>query len=154
MKHDWNSLEDYLSVHDRILRFYVKHMETPRVAYKVVQVTPRFYTLECAGIIFHTYQSNRIRVDIYKEVLVDDTQPRRKRARTIGYNYNANTPQGANLIRYESPDPPAEIGPKSPYHHRFHHKHDDTVNPPLITRIGDDEYPHIGEFFDEVLARF
>ncbi|MGK5086617.1 hypothetical protein WDW86_03595 [Bdellovibrionota bacterium FG-2] len=154
MKHDWNTLDDYLSVHHRILHFYGKYMETPKAAYQVTQLTPRFYTLECAGIIFRTYLSNRVRVDIYKEILVDDSNPRRRRARTIGYSYNANTPQGANLIRYDSPDPLSTLGTNSPHHHSYHHKHDESVSPSRIIRIEDDEYPHVGEFFDEILSRF
>lgn len=129
-------------------------MEIPRPAYQVSQITSRFYTLECVGILFQTYQANRVRIDIYKEVLIDDSMPRRKRARTVGYSYNANTPHGQNLIRYDSPDPPHVHGPQTPYHHMFHHKHDYTVHPPKVTRVDDDQYPHVGEFIEEVLMSF
>ena len=49
-KHDWNSLPDYLSIHDKTIRFYHKFMESPKVYSKKV-LTDFEMRLKCDGII-------------------------------------------------------------------------------------------------------
>lgn len=145
MKHGWNSWDGYLAVHEKVLRFYAKFMATPKM-YTVTKVTDRFYTLSCEDIQFTTYNSTRLRVDLRKDVLIEERHGRLM-AKTFGYSYNANrpNPDGRNVIRYDSPHSD---------HNQYHHRHDYTVDPPVITKIGDDEYPHVGEFLNEVLVTF
>jgi hypothetical protein len=114
--------------------------------YTVSRLTDRFYQLQCENILMTTYQGTQVRIDIRKDVLIDD-QHGRLRAKTFAYSYNANlpNPDGRNLIRYDSPHDD---------HSQFHHKHEFTNSPPQVIRIGDDEYPHVGEFIKEVLERF
>lgn len=150
-KHDWASLQTYLNAHERVLNTYARYMDRPR-QYDQTMVTPNYLLLECTGIQFTTYNGNRVRVDITKDVEIDDTNPKRPMVRTVGYSYNANRPGQGNLIRYDSPDPPAQLGPGSPPHHFFHHKHDWTSGQEQIIRIGDDDWPHVDEFFHEVLT--
>lgn len=145
MKHGWNSWDGYFATHEKVLRFFSKYMVVPQV-YSVLRPTDRFYQLICENILVTTYKGTRVRIDLSKDVLIED-QHGRLRARTYGYSYNANlpNPDGRNLIRYDSPHDD---------HNRFHHKHEFTTHPPQVIRIGDDDYPHVGEFFNEVLERF
>ena len=152
-KHGWNSLQHYLEIHDKTLRFYQKHMETPRV-YKYEKLNEYFHTLTCLKIFVHTYKGTRVRIDIKKDMTVDPSNPKRPRARTFRYSYNANIPGGSDLIRYCSPHEDWEQEGSAP-HHKHHHKHDFTKGPKeKITLLGDDEWPHVGEFFEEVLNSF
>ena len=152
-KHGWNSLTDYISIHEKTIRFYQKFMETPRVY--SYQINTEFdHELTCTGIIFHTYSGTRVRVDIEKGLEIDPSNPRRLRARTFDYTYSANIPNGPRLIRYCSPHQDwEEEGTAS--HHAHHHKHDFTKNPKGdVTLLRQDEWPHVGEFFEEILGRF
>jgi hypothetical protein len=148
-KHDWASLQTYLNVHERVLNTYAKFMDTPR-AYQQTFVTANYLLLECMGIMFTTYKGTKVRVDITKDVEIDDSNPKRHRAVTVGYSYNANEPRVGNRFRYDSPDSPAQLGPESPPHHYFHHKHVWNNGKEQILPIGDDDWPHIDEFFREV----
>jgi hypothetical protein len=70
----------------------------------------------------------------------------KKRAKTFNYSYNAWDPKtNKNLIRYCSPHLD---------HNKFHHKHDYTVDPDETNKIGNDEWPHVSEFLEEVLTNF
>lgn len=145
MKHGWNSWDGYLAVHEQVLRFYSRYMETPKT-YVIETVTDQFYILRCENIVFITYSGTKIRVDIRKRVLIAERHGR-SMARTFGYSYNANrpNPDGRTLIRYDSPHED---------HNQFHHKHDFTLNPPRIIELGDDNYPHVGDFLKEALESF
>lgn len=152
-KHDWNSLQHYLEIHFKTLRLYQKYMETPRFyAHKVENELS--HSLVCPGIIFLTYRQTRVRAEIEKYVEIDPSNPFRSRARTYAYTYNANIVGGEKLIRYCSPHQDWEKEGSAP-HHRHHHKHDFTKNSKGDVQIlGDDNWPHVGEFFEEVLGRF
>jgi hypothetical protein len=50
-KHDWNSLQGYLEVHEKILRQYQRYMEVHR-NYKYEVITELWHSLECSQIIF------------------------------------------------------------------------------------------------------
>jgi len=153
-KHDWASMQTYINAHDRVLRQYSKFMDHPR-QYQHARITPNYLLLKCENILFTTYKGNRVRVDITKDVEIDDSIPKREQARTFGYSYNANRPGLGNLIRYDSPDPADEICRAAiPYHHRFHHKHEWTSGVEHILRISDDAWPHVDEFLGEVLSKF
>lgn len=114
--------------------------------YKVSMHTERYYELECDKVLMRTYKGTTIRVDIRKDVLIEDYRGR-LRAKTFAYSYSANlpNPDGRNLIRYCSPHED---------HNKFHHKHDYTTNPTTVSKIGSDEYPHVNEFLHEVLESF
>ena len=151
-KHDWNSLQNYLEVHYKVLRIYSSHLSIKK-DYVYTKVTENFHTLEAIGLIFRSYKGTQIRFDIRKDVEVDTKHTSGKPwARTYGYSYNANIPGGKNLIRYDSPHDDADSTPID--HHKFHHKHDYTKDPPEIVRIPEDQWPHVNEFLLEVLSRF
>lgn len=152
-KHDSASLQRYLNAHERVLNTYSRYMDHPKV-YRQNFLTPNYLLLECVGIIFTTYNGNKVRADITKDVEIDDSIPGRPRAMTFGYSYNANRPGIGNLIRYDSPDLPAQLGPGSPTHHYFHHKHVWVSGKEQIIRVGDDDWPHVDEFFHEILSTF
>lgn len=145
MKHDWNWWANYLSIHEQILRFYSPYMTTVKT-YSILRHTERYYELRCEQIPMKTYKGTNIRVDLRKDILIEE-QRGRLRAKTFGYSFNANlpNPDGRNLIRYCSPHDE---------HNQFHHKHNFTIDPPTITKIGDDEFPHVGDFLAEVLETF
>lgn len=151
MKHGWNSLVHYLEIHETILRTYEKYMESPRI-YNKNWLNELHLFLSCTRIIVTTYRGSRIRIDIEKDVEVDDSIPGRLRAKTFGYKYSANRPGEPSLIRYCSPHWDANPE-KAPDHHRYHHKHDFTRGKEIITKTGND-WPHVGEFFEEVLKNF
>ena len=153
LKHDWASLQTYLNAHERVLNTFAKFMIQPR-SYKLTQITANYLLLECTDIQFTTYAGNKVRVDITKDVEIDDSNPKRLKALTSGYSYNANKPGVGNLLRYDSPDSPAQLGPKSPAHHYHHHKHEWVDGEEQITHIGDDDWPHVDEFIREVLSDF
>ena len=152
-KHGWASLETYLNAHDRVLRTYTKFMDQPK-QYRYEWANSNYLVLKCHGIDFTTYSGNKVRVDLYKDVDIDDSNPKRLRARTSGYSYNANRPGVGNLIRYDSPDLAVTVAQSTPFHHQFHHKHDWTSGVEQIIRISDDNWPHVHEFLNEVLSTF
>ncbi len=152
-KHDWNSLQNYLSVHEKTLRRYENAMETVRT-YMLDKLTDQYWTLTCKPLFLLTYKGNRIRVDIEKDIEIDPTVPNRPRARTFSYSYSAIRPGSANLIRYCSPHDDGHLKGSAP-HHEFHHRHDFTKDPKgQITILGSDDWPHVSEFLDEVLRTF
>ena len=128
-------------------------MEQPKT-YIQTWFNPNYLKLKCEGVVFTTFNHNKVRVDISKDVDVDDSNPSRPLARTAFYSYNANRPGGDNLLRYDSPDPPAAITSSTPYHHYSHHKHDWSSGEEQIILLDDDKWPHVHEFFLEVLTKF
>lgn len=151
-KHGWNTLSDYLSIHEKTIRFYHKFMEIPRV-YSFQSFNEFEKTLSCFGIFVQTYRGTRVRIDLEKIIEIDPSNPRRLRARTHTYKYSANIPNGRKLIRYCSPHQDWEEEGAAP-HHADHHRHDFTKGKEEITILGKDDWPHVGEFFEEVLGRF
>ena len=152
-KHDWSSLQTYLNAHERVLSTYSKFMDVPH-QYNQKRITQNYLLLECIGIIFTTYNGNKVRVDITKDVEIDDENPKRLKALTVGYSYNANSPKMGNLCRYDSADQPSQLGPGSPPHHYFHHKHVWISGKEQILKIEDDQWPHVDEFIQEVLRNY
>lgn len=128
-------------------------MEEPRI-YRYDENNDFFHQLTCLGIFLHTYRGTRVRIDIAKDIEVNPSNPKRPRARTFSYSYEANYPKGAEIWRYCSPHDKGEAEGKAP-HHKFHHKHDFTKDPKgEVILLGDDEWPHVGEFFEEILRSF
>ncbi len=148
LKHDWNTLENYLSVHDRVLRQYSKHMVTVKT-YIHRKLTPFFLILRAENIVIRTTKGNSIRVDIRKNVEIDPSNKKRPRARTYDYTYSASIPGGSKLFRYCSPH--GDVKSNLPDHHKFHHKHVYDGDRETIERIDDDKWPHVNEFLQEVL---
>lgn len=146
MKHDWVSLDKYLSSHERVLTNYSWAVPPHYVATSATS-TALELNIERATLI--TQKSNEIFVKIYKLVEIDDTTARKK-AKTEDYTYHAWEPRnGLNLIRYCSPD---EHGSN---HHKFHHKHTyDISGSDTVKQIGPDDWPHVNEFLDEVSKTF
>ena len=146
MKHGWNSWDNYFDIHEKVLRFYSKYMQAAK-SYHVTRHTDQYYEMTCTGILFQSFNQNLVRVDIHKDLEIEDSLKSKLKARTLGYSYSANkpNPDGRNLIRYCSPHPD---------HNRFHHRHDYTKVPTEVIRIGDDAFPHVGEFLNEVLRTF
>lgn len=136
-KHDWASIQTFLNAHDRVLRTYSRYMDSPK-QYKLKWVTPNYLSMECLEIQFTTYKGNTVRVDITKDVEIDDTNPKWKLARTFSYSYNANRPGVGNLIRYDSPD--IVIGANTPHHHLYHHRHDWTSGSEKITKVDENAW--------------
>lgn len=149
-KHDWAPLQHFLDIHYKILRFYHRYMEIPR-SYELDWKNPNYLIMRCERIYLTTHKGTRVRVDIVKEILVDDKIPNRQKALTYDYTYSASIPGGENIFRYCSPHHDRD-NPNSPDHHKFHHKHDFGSGKENVIEIAVDEHPHVGEFFEEVLA--
>lgn len=147
-KHDWNTLENYLTVHDRVLRQYSRYMIAVK-AYTQKKLTDYFLVLRVENIVFQTFQENLVRVDIRKNVEIDPSNEKRPRARTYDYTYSASVPGGEKLFRYCSPH--EDVKPNAPDHHKFHHKHVFKGGKEVILKIGEDRWPHVNEFIQEVL---
>lgn len=150
-KHDWNTLENYLNVHERVLHRYSGNMLTVKT-YSIRKITDYFRVLRAENINFRTFNGNEIRVDIRKNVEVDPSNKKRPRARTYDYTYSASIPNGEKLIRYCSPH--EDVKPGAPDHHQFHHKHIFKDGKEKIQKIADDEWPHVNEFLQEVLDSY
>lgn len=144
-KHDWNTLEHYLNIHEKVLRFYSKYFHFQK-NYRIERITNEYLRLECNGIELVTYKASVVRVHIEKDVEIERVG-RREMARTFDYRYHAHFPAGRNLIRYCGPHKDHR-----PYHHK--HVYEPNKTEPEVLRIADDEYPHVGEFFNEVLEKF
>ena len=153
LKHDWATLQTYLNAHERVLSTYTKFMDAPRT-YTQTRVTTNYLLLECMNIQFTIYNGTKVRADITKDVEIDESNPKRLLALTVGYSFNANAPRKGNLVRYDSPDPRGQLGPGSPPHHYHHHKHLWVSGQEQILRIGDDDWPHVDQFFHEILTNY
>ncbi len=150
-KHDWASYQTYMDAHERVLKTYEKFMEFPKTYTKEV-ANESWVIFRCQELIFTTYNGSKVQVDLHKDVEIDASVPTRKKARIFAYSYHCGRLGGPNLIRYDSPD--IQIGPKTPKHHYYHHKHDFTSGKEVITRVPNDSWPHVSDFFHEVLMTF
>lgn len=154
-KHGSNSLDNYIEVHERVLRIYSKFTKNPMV-YKFIWVNPSQKThldLECHGIELTTNLGTQVGVSIEKGVLVDRTSAKKPQAKTIYYKYHAYDLQtGRGILRYCSPES------SGTNHHAYHHCHRFPAGScgqgGVITIVGADAWPHVGEFFNEVLMNF
>jgi hypothetical protein len=148
IKHGWNNWDNYLSVHEKVLKNYSSNFLNTPIYYKIEKITENYFELKLDKLEVRTKQGNIILVKIEKDVVV---QPgaKKKIAKTYTYSYHCwvNGPGGVinNLIRYCSPHDE---------HNKFHHKHDFTVKPPLLLKIAADSWPHVSEFFDEIISTF
>ena len=155
LKHDWNTLEDYLSVHQQVWKKYDLWQATGKPFYSTIYYTDQYLELKTERFFLTTHKGTVVRIDIRKEVEIDDTRGKKKVARTFGYSYSCNLPsqsrseRGKVLLRYCSPHPPKE---DEPVHHPYHHRHDGMGNVKIIS--DENDIPHVSEFLDEVLNSF
>ena len=143
-KHDWNTWENYLRVHENVLKKYQANFPNHTPKYAVVRVTDQYYIMKIEKLELVTNKGTSVQVNIEKDV---EVQPgvRKPVARTVGYSYQAWIKVGNSLIRYCSPHES---------HNQFHHKHDLTQTPAALIRIGNDDWPHVNEFFDELINNY
>ena len=143
-KHDWNTWENYLRVHESVLKTYQANFLTQFPKYSIDEITDQYYQLKIDKLELITSKGTVILVNIEKDV---EVQPgaKKKIARTVGYSYQAWIKGGNNLIRYCSPHET---------HNKFHHKHDYVNQPNKLIPIAHDQWPHVNEFFDELIHNF
>ena len=155
-RHGWNLRDNYFDVHYRVLRFYEKYMQNPATYIHEV-ITPSFEILMAPKIILTTSRSNIVHVNIKKDISIKRTSGAKAQAKTYAYRYHANRPDGRAFVRYCSPDDPTAKFITT-NHHSFHHKHifDEFGSEVHVinTQGTDQDWPHVNEFLDEVLATF
>lgn len=143
-KHDWNTWENYLRVHESVLKKYQHHFVSQNPKYSISELTDQYYQLKLDKLELKTLKGTVITINIEKDV---EVQPGGTKivARTVGYTYQAWIKGGNNLIRYCSPHET---------HNKYHHKHEYLKDPINPVPVGDDEWPHVNEFFDELIDNF
>lgn len=67
MKHGWNTWDNYLNVHEKVLKKYQGNFATSNPRYKIEYITENFYTLEIPRLDIITNQGNNISVKIYND---------------------------------------------------------------------------------------
>ncbi len=146
-KHDWNSWENYLLVHETTLNKYIntRHVAGPR-QYTRNKLTDQNIQLSIEGLILKSDLGVEIQIKIEKTVELD-IEYSRPRARTFSYSYHALTPKpnARNLMRYCSPHE------HRPHHHKHLYYSDGTYN---VLDVPDRTWPHVSEFLDEVLCQY
>jgi len=145
LKHDWNTFENYIRVHEKVLRDYSNYFFTQNPTYKEERVTDNYYTLELDRLGLITNKGTRVYIKVEKDIHVK-AGARKPIAKLYEYSYHAwDSVSKRNLLRYCSPHED---------HNRFHHRHDYSENPMITTQVADDEWPHVSEFFDELINSF
>ena len=145
-KHDWNTLEDYLNVHDSVFKKYIKYFQSPRT-YKYAKLTEHYHVLELEAVL-NTNKGSLVKVDIEKGITVKKIPGNRPVVKLNNYKYHAYFHKtGINIIRYDSPHGG---------HNQFHHKHTYGFlgNEIKIDPVRNDDWPHVHEFLDEVIQNF
>lgn len=146
-KHDWNTLENYLAVHDKFLRKVIaeSYVRGP-TQYSIRKLTDQNIEISLKGLVLRSSVGTEVEFKIEKTALIDISYAR-PRARTYDYSYHALLPKplGLNLMRY-----------CSPHEHRpFHHKHVyDRDGLHQVIQVAEGAWPHISDFIAEVLANF
>jgi hypothetical protein len=148
VKHGSNSIKNYLEIHATFLGDYTdRYSDEPRIYEDSYSEDGIFIYLLCTQIKFKTYGGVWLRCDISKTAKKDTLSGKIK---TVRYSYTVSSNKSC-IFRYDSPDPD-KTEFDSENHHTYHHKHDYRTGEELITKIPDDTWPHVNEFFDEVLA--
>lgn len=146
-KHDWNSKENYYTVHYRTLKKYEWRFMSP-ITYRHTVYIDQYEKLEINSALFKTDSGRYVEIKIEKDIEIDIEWARR-RARTFSYSYQAKmpSPDGRVLVRYDSPHES---------HRPFHHKHifDELGNAIKVVTIDSDSWPHVSEFLDEVAEKY
>mgnify|MGYP003673959771 CR=1 FL=1 len=144
-KHDWNTWENYLRVHERVLKDFASSILSSNPTYQLRQITENYYTLELNRLELLTIKGNSVFVKIEKDIHVKDGA-KKKIAKLFNYSYHAwlkDPPR--NLIRY--------CGPHLD-HNKFHHRHDYTKSPMITTQVNKDNFPHVSDFLQEIIDTF
>lgn len=142
MKHGSNTLENYIRVHEKVLRDYSQYIITQNPMYSEEFITANWLALELDRLEVESIKGNRIFIKISKDVEVSPGV-RKPLAKLSEYSYHAwYKSSGNNILRYCSPHPD---------HNKFHHRHDYTVIPLRTTQVGKDEWPHVSEFLEELI---
>ncbi len=146
-KHDWNSWENYLSVHETTLNKYIKtrYVSGPQ-QYTVVKLTDQYIELSIKGLVLKSDLGSDVQIKIEKSVELD-IEFKRPQARTFSYSYHALTPKpnARNLLRYCSPHE------HRPHHHKHVYHLDGTYD---VLDVPERTWPHVNEFLDEVLSQY
>ena len=143
-KHGWNTWENYIRVHEKVLKQYQASLVNQNTLYDVKKITDQYYFMKIEKLELITNKGTTVQINIEKDV---EVQPGGRKAisRTAGYSYQSWIKGGSSLIRYCSPHET---------HNKFHHKHDFTKNPATLVAVGNDAWPHVSEFFDELIISF
>ena len=146
-KHDWNSWENYLSVHEKTLNKYIKarYVSGP-LQYTVAKLTDQHIELSIKGLILKSDLGSNLQIKIEKTVELN-IEYVRPQARTFAYSYHALTPKpnARNLLRYCSPHE------HRPHHHKHVYHSDGTYD---VLDVPERTWPHVNEFLDEVLSKY
>lgn len=143
-KHDWNTWENYLRVHESVLRKFSSHVMTVAPKYTVIKFTENFYQLSLNKLELKSFKGTVIQVNIDKDVEVQEGA-RKKIARTYAYSYQSWIKGGHSLLRYCSPHET---------HNQFHHKHIYHLRGDVLEIINDDSWPHVSEFLEELIHHY
>jgi hypothetical protein len=150
VKHGPNTPYNYFSIHeDTLLRYTTDYSPEERFYELDYNEAGTRVKLHCRNIILTTHAGNQVRCDIVK---VAEKNNNTQKIKTIKYSYSVSRfkEKSSELFRYCSSDEDKLIyDPNN--HHTYHHKHDFLSGNEIIVKIEDDEYPHVSEFFDEVL---
>lgn len=146
MKHGPNPIKNYLDIHENFLRDYTeKYSDEPRHYKETYSHDGILVSLLCTHIQFRTHSGIWLRCDISKTAKKDVSG----KVKTVKYSYAVSFKNGC-IFRYDSPDPD-KTEFDSENHHTYHHKHDYRSGDEEITEISNEAWPHVSEFFDEVL---
>ena len=143
--HDWNSLENYVLVHEKRLAEHPLVVQETSLLQYVVQ--PKHHTLydqfEVQGLIVCR---NGLHLQVHKRGNMDRTPARR--VRMYLYSYNAWFPGGHNVLRYDN----QHVGEENLYHrHQFDPVTGEEVSLSLMQRH---EFPVMHQILDELMLLF
>lgn len=157
-KHDWNALDHYLSIHDKVIMDFASNwVQIPSYIKNSEVQTDSYIFIGFEKATIRTNKGTIVRVDISKDVEVRNIG-RKKTAKTDSYTYSASHPRSAHypkgqeLIRYCSPHDDLDRKNVAP-HHPHHHKHDYEKNE-IFYPLDDKSIPHVSDFLEEVIQRF
>ncbi|MBL7666056.1 MAG: hypothetical protein JNM93_13050 [Bacteriovoracaceae bacterium] len=146
-KHGANHLSNYLDIHRKVLAVYQEGQETPRF-YEEKFITQEYLQLTVDNVKIQTKRGNWIKIKIHKDIEVERIG-KKPVAKVHGYTYHAryaDEKMGGNILRYCSEHQ------HRPYHHKHIYKKDgkdfETIE------IANDEFPHVNEFFDELIENY
>ena len=144
-KHGFNTWENYLAVHEKVLNSYKHYFKNQNVRYQVQKFTENYYSLKIPKLELITLKSSRVIVKIIKDVEVKEGV-RKKIAKTFFYSYHVRYAQSdENILRYCGPDE------HRPYHHKHVYKNDVEFK---VEKVRDNEWPHVNEFLDEIINHY
>ena len=140
--HGWNSLENYVFLHEKHL---YEHLLVKEADFEI-RLVPTDHALYDAIVVEGVvYCRNGLRIDVYK---TGDYDRAAKRVRMTWYSYNAWWPGAHNALRYDNNhrDEP----------HVYHrHAYDrETGEQTSYKEMGRQEFPVMHEIFDELLAMY